>query len=89
MFLKHALEAGMQKASEGAMEFSLNPRVSCLLRLKDALSESFCPKCHSLRGLLLQSQEVYWQEVPCLYMLYSIHMCVSVYYMHIFTNKYK
>jgi hypothetical protein len=59
MFLKHALEAGMQKASEGAMEFSLNPRVSCLLRLKDALSESFCPKCHSLRGLLLQSQEVY------------------------------
>ena len=20
---------------------------------------------------------------------YSIHMCVSVYYMHIFTNKYK
>jgi hypothetical protein len=48
MFFKHALEAGMEKASEGAMEFFQNPQVSCLLRLKDALSESFWCKVKKL-----------------------------------------
>ena len=48
MFLKHALEAGTEKASEGAMEFFPNPQVSCLLRLKDALSASFWCKVKKL-----------------------------------------